>query len=150
MIVGPVLWVALLQAVVDLCCLFQASQLQQQLSCVQKKSKRTSTAAQRSKRSGQRSAGPTSRLLHSQLVADLLLIVGQMLQSLLVQARFPQNLVLVQQQLAVLVIYFVWRRLQKTKPHNNTPSPQGESAASRQNLTCCVFLNSSMIFAAIS
>lgn len=39
---------------------------------------------------------PTSCLLYSQLVTDLLLIVGQMLQGLLVQACFPQDLVLVQ------------------------------------------------------
>lgn len=53
----------------------------------------------------------TSCLLHCQFVTDLLFIVGKMLQSLLVQACFPQHLVLVQQQLAVLVVHLVWRCL---------------------------------------
>ena len=57
----------------------------------------------------------TSGLLHSQLVTDLLLIGGQMLQGLLVEACFPQHLVLVEQQLAVLVVHFVWRRLAKQR-----------------------------------
>lgn len=54
---------------------------------------------------------PTSCLLHGQLVTDLLLVVGQVLEGLLVQTCFPQHLVLVEQQLAVLVIHFVRRRL---------------------------------------
>lgn len=60
----------------------------------------------------------TSCLLHGQFITDLLLVVGQMLQGLLVQTCFPQHLVLIQQQLAVLVVHFLWRRLDKTSGEN--------------------------------
>lgn len=49
----------------------------------------------------------TSRLLHCQFITDLLLVVGQVLEGLLVQTGFPQHLVLIQQQLAVLVVHFL-------------------------------------------
>lgn len=62
--------------------------------------------------------GRTSGLLHCQLVTDLLLVVGQVFQGLLVEAGLPQDLVLVEQQLAVLVVHLVWRRLQHK--HNSS------------------------------
>lgn len=51
-----------------------------------------------------------------------------MLQGLLVQACFPQHLVLVEQQLAVLVIHFVRRRLNKQRgvKEINLLEPLGE------------------------
>lgn len=65
---------------------------------------------------------PTSRLLHCQFIADLLLVVGQMLEGLLVQTCFSQHLVLVEQQLAVLVVHFVWRRLNRPEKEQTTLS----------------------------
>lgn len=65
---------------------------------------------------------PTSRLLHCQFIADLLLVVGQMLEGLLVQTCFSQHLVLVEQQLAVLVVHFVRRRLNRPEKEQTTLS----------------------------
>lgn len=132
-IIGPVLWVPLLQTAVHFCCLVQTLQLQQQLSCkntaVKRRKKegsskspgnvRTDVTRQKTPRLFERDLirssrqRPTSCLLHGQLVADLLLVVGQVLQGLLVQPCFPQHLILVKQQLAVLVVHFVGRRLNK-------------------------------------
>lgn len=65
---------------------------------------------------------PTSRLLHCQFITDLLLVVGQMLEGLLVQTCFSQHLVLVEQQLAVLVVHFVRRRLNRPEKEQTTLS----------------------------
>lgn len=55
--------------------------------------------------------GPTSRLLHHQLVADLLLVLVEVIQCLSVKTGLPQNLVLIEQQLTVLIVHLVWRGL---------------------------------------
>lgn len=72
--------------------------------------------------------GPTSRLLHHQLVADLLLVLVEMIQRLSVKAGLPQNLVLIEQQLAVLIVHLVWRGLSEeteTQESKWTPDEAG-------------------------
>lgn len=58
---------------------------------------------------------PTSRLLHRQFVTDLFLVLVEMIKCLFVKTSLPQNLVLIQQQLTVLVVHLVWRNLSEEK-----------------------------------
>lgn len=66
--------------------------------------------------------GRTSGLLRRQLVTDLLLVLVEVIESLFVETSLPQNLVLIQQQLTVLIVHLVWRRLseEEEKPGFNS------------------------------
>lgn len=55
----------------------------------------------------------TFGLLHRQFITDLFLVCGEMLQSLSHEPGLPQNLILIKQQLAVLIIHLIRGCLKK-------------------------------------
>lgn len=68
---------------------------------------------------------PTSHLLHRQLVTDLLLILVEVVEGLFVEASLPQNLVLIQQQLTVLVVQLAWSSLGEEREEPEFNSSRG-------------------------